>query len=149
MFAFVLFLIFKKFGWKSGSLLLLLLILLVTFSDQFTNFIKNTFERLRPCNTDGVIQFIRQFDYKPSSFSFYSGHAASSMTFTVFIILLFKKHVKYISFLILFPLLFGYSRIYLAVHFPIDVISGYLAGIFFGYLFYKLEQKLSLTTKFQ
>ena len=51
LFALVLFLIFKKFGWKSGSLLLLFLILLITFSDQFTNFIKNTFERLRPCNT--------------------------------------------------------------------------------------------------
>jgi len=148
LFALLLFLIFKKFGWKSGGLLLLFLILLITFSDQFTNFIKNTFERLRPCNTDGVIQYIRQFDYKPSSFSFYSGHAASSMTFTFFIILLLKRHVKYIYFLILFPLLFGYSRIYLAVHFPLDVISGYLAGIFFGYLFYKLQQKLRLTTMF-
>ena len=79
---FLLFLIFKKFGWKSGVLLLLFLIVLVTFSDQFTNFIKNTFERLRPCNTEGVIQQIRNFNYKPTSYSFYSGHAASSMTFS-------------------------------------------------------------------
>ena len=88
LFAFLLFLIFKKFGWKNGVLLLLFLIVLITFSDQFTNLIKNTFERLRPCNTEGVIEQIRNFNYKPSSYSFYSGHAASSMTFSFFVILL-------------------------------------------------------------
>lgn len=148
LFALLLFLIFKKFGWKNGGLLLLFLILLITFSDQFTNFIKNTFERLRPCNTIEVIQYIRQFDYKPSGFSFYSGHAASSMTFTFFIILLLKRHVKYISFLILFPLLFGYSRIYLGVHYPLDIFVGYIAGLFFGYLFYLIQKKLKLTSRF-
>ena len=148
LFAFLLFLIFKKFGWKNGILLLLFLVVLITFSDQFTNFIKNTFERLRPCNTEGVIQHIRNFNYKPSSYSFYSGHAASSMTFSFFIILLLKPHFKYIWFLLLFPLLFGYSRIYLGVHYPLDIVSGYFAGIFFGYLFFLLQKKLKLTSRF-
>ena len=148
LFAFLLFLIFKKFGWKSGVLLLLFLIVLVTFSDQFTNFIKNTFERLRPCNTEGVIEQIRNFNYKPSSYSFYSGHAASSMTFSFFVILLLKSHFKYIWVLLLFPLLFGYSRIYLGVHYPLDIVSGYFAGIFFGYLFFLLQKKLKLTSRF-
>ena len=44
LFALLLFLIFKKFGWKNGGLILLFLVILITFSDQFTNFIKNTFE---------------------------------------------------------------------------------------------------------
>ncbi len=148
LFAFLLFLIFKKFGWKNGVLLLLFLIVLITFSDQFTNLIKNTFERLRPCNTEGVIEQIRNFNYKPSSYSFYSGHAASSMTFSFFVILLLKSHFKYIWVLLLFPLLFGYSRIYLGVHYPLDVVSGYFAGIFFGYLFFLLQKKLKLTSRF-
>lgn len=149
LFAFLLFLIFKKFGWKSGVLMLLFLIVLVAFSDQFTNFIKNTFQRLRPCNTEAVIQVIRKFDYKPSSFSFYSGHAASSMTFSFFIILLLKPYYKCIWLLLLFPLFFGYSRIYLGVHYPIDILAGYMAGIFFGSLFYLLQKKLRLTKRFQ
>ena len=149
LFAFLLFLIFKKFGWKSGALMLLFLIVLVAFSDQFTNFIKNTFERLRPCNTEAVIQEIRKFDYKPSSFSFYSGHAASSMTFSFFIILLLKPYYKYIWLLLLFPLFFGYSRIYLGVHYHIDILVGYMAGIFFGSLFYLLQKKLRITKRFQ
>ena len=146
LFAFLLFLIFKKFGWKNGVLLLLFLIVLITFSDQFTNLIKNTFERLRPCNTEGVIEQIRNFNYKPSSYSFYSGHAASSMTFSFFVILLLKSHFKYIWVLLLFPLLFGFSRIYLGVHYPLDIVSGYFAGIFFGYLFFLLQKKLKLTS---
>lgn len=149
LFAFLLFLIFKKFGWKSGVLMLLFLIVLVAFSDQFTNFIKNTFQRLRPCNTEAVLQVIRKFDYKPSSFSFYSGHAASSMTFSFFIILLLKPYYKCIWLLLLFPLFFGYSRIYLGVHYPIDILAGYMAGIFFGSLFYLLQKKLRLTKRFQ
>ena len=148
LFAFLLFLIFKKFGWKNGVLLLLFLIVLITFSDQFTNLIKNTFERLRPCNTEGVIEQIRNFNYKPSSYSFYSGHAASSMTFSFFVILLLKSHFKYIWVLLLFPLLFGYSRSYLGVHYPLDIVSGYFAGIFFGYLFFLLQKKLKLTSRF-
>jgi undecaprenyl-diphosphatase len=148
LFAFLLFLIFKKFGWKNGFIMLLFLVVLITFSDQFTNLIKNTFERLRPCNTEAVIQQIRNFDYKPSSYSFYSGHAASSMTFSFFIILLLKPYYKYILFLIFFPLIFGYSRIYLGVHYPLDILSGYLAGLFFGYLFYFLQKQLKLTSRF-
>ena len=148
LFALLLFLIFKKFGWKNGGLILLFLVILITFSDQFTNFIKNSFERLRPCNTLGVMEQIRQFTYRPGSYSFYSGHASSSMTFSFFIILLLKNHYKYIRFLIIFPLLFGYSRIYLGVHFPLDVLSGYLAGLFFGTLFYLLQKKLRITSRF-
>ena len=132
LFALLLFLTFKKLGWKNGSLLLLFIALVVTFSDQFTNFIKHSFERLRPCNTEGVVEQLRSFTYKPGGYSFYSGHAALSSTITVFLILVLKNHYKYIWFLVIFPLLFGYSRIYLGGHYPLDILSRYLAGIFFG-----------------
>jgi undecaprenyl-diphosphatase len=148
LFVFIIFLIYKKFGWKNGSLMILFLIGLVAFSDQFTNFIKHSFERSRPCRTVGVIEQLRSFTYKPGGYSFYSGHASLSMTFTIFIILLFKKHYKYIVFLIIFPLLFGYSRIYLGVHYPLDVFTGYMAGILWGYVFYRLQKALRLTTRF-
>jgi len=71
------------------------------------------------------------------------------MTFSFFLILLLKKHYNYIGFLVIFPLLFGYSRIYLGVHYPGDILAGYLAGLFFGYLFYVLQEKLRLTSRFR
>ena len=148
LFALLLFFIFKTFGWKHGLLLLVFIAGLVAFSDQFTNFVKHSFERLRPCNTEGVVEQLRQFAYKPGGYSFYSGHAALSTTFSVFMFLLFRNHLKWIGLLFIFPLCFGYSRIYLGVHYPLDVLSGYMAGIFWGFIFYKIQQVLRLTTRF-
>ena len=149
LFVYLLIVIFKKFGWKNGLLMVLFLVVLVAFSDQFTNLIKNTFGRSRPCNTEIVKDQIREFVYKPSGFSFYSGHASLSMTFSFFIILLLKNYYAHIRFLIVFPLLFGYSRVYLGVHYPADIIIGFFAGLFFGYLFFRLQQKLHITTRFR
>ena len=148
MFALLLFLIFKKLGWKHGLLLLLFIAVMVAFSDQFTNFIKYSFERSRPCNTSGVAEKLRYFTYKPRGYSFYSGHASLSTTFTLFIFLLLRRHYKYLGFLFLFPLVFGYSRIYLGVHYPLDVCIGYLMGLFWGYIFYRFQKILRVTNRF-
>jgi undecaprenyl-diphosphatase len=148
LFALILFLIFKQFGWKHALLLIVFIAGLVAFSDQFTNFIKYSFERLRPCNTEGVAEQLRQFTYKPGGYSFYSGHASLSTTFTTFIVLLFRKHNKYIYWMFIFPLVFGYSRIYLGVHYPLDITVGYVMGVFWGFVFYRLQKWLRLTTRF-
>lgn len=148
LFVFVLFLVFKQFGWKKGLFTVLFIAVIVAFSDQFTNLIKNTTERIRPCNTEGLKELLRDFRYKPRGYSFWSGHASLSTTVTTFIILLLRKHFKMIYLMILFPLIFGYSRIYLGVHFPVDVTTGYVTGIILGTLFYfgylALEKKLGL-----
>ncbi|TVZ57369.1 undecaprenyl-diphosphatase [Lutibacter sp. Hel_I_33_5] len=138
LFLLVFALFFKKFGFIKGLFIILFTVVLVVFTDQFTNFIKNLTERLRPCNVESLQDSLRQFSYKPRGFSFFSGHACLSTTFTVFSILLLKKHFKLIFIMILFPILFGYSRIYLGVHYPIDVTSGYLMGTLLGILFFKL-----------
>lgn len=138
LFASILFLIIKRFGLKKGTFLLLFIVVLVAFSDQFTNLIKSLTGRTRPCNDPNFQEFLRPFSYKPGGKSFWSGHASLSTTFTTFIILVFQKYYKFIYLLIVFPILFGYSRIYLGVHFPVDVTCGYLSGILLGFLFYKL-----------
>ncbi len=148
LFAFILFLLFKKFGWKHTLLLIVFIAALVAFSDQFTNFIKHSFERTRPSYTEGLADRLRQFTYKSGGYSFYSGHAALSTTFTFFIVLLLRKHTKYIYLLFLFPLFFGYSRIYLGVHYPLDITVGYVMGFFWGYVFYRIQKLLRLTTRF-
>lgn len=149
LFVFLLALLFWKFNWKNGLLLLVFIAAFVAFSDQFTNFIKNTFERVRPCNTEDLMDKLRYFTYRPRGFSYYSGHAALSTTVTTFMILTFRKYSKWIFLLILFPVIFGYSRIYLGVHYPLDVLSGYIAGLFWGTIFYKLSSLLRLTSRFR
>jgi len=130
--------IFKVYGWKKGLTLLILVALLITFSDQFVNFIKNFFERLRPNNDPAINQIIRIVK-KSGDYSFLSGHATTSMAVSIFTYLTLKKHAKYVFLIFLWPLLFGYSRIYVGVHFPIDVLSGFLLGAIIGWLFYKLS----------
>jgi len=132
------YLIFRSFGWKKGLGLLLLTALLVTFSDQFTVFIKNYFERLRP-NRDPSINEVIRILKNNSSFSFVSGHATTSTAVTLFMHLRLKKFYPYTGLFFIWPLLFSYSRVYLGVHFPIDVLTGALLGLLIGYSFFKLS----------
>ncbi len=142
LFVFILYLVFKKFGWKKGVFTLLFMVVLIAFSDQFTNFVKNVTERIRPSNSEELKGYLRTFSYRARGYSFWSGHACLSSTITVFLILVLRSCFKKIYFLILFPLLFGFSRMYLGVHFPIDVFIGYISGFLFGLLFYKLYSLL-------
>ena len=132
------YLIFRSFGWKKGLGFVLLTALLVTFSDQFTVFIKNYFERLRP-NRDPSINEVIRIVKNNSSFSFVSGHATTSTAVTLLMHLRLKKYYPYTGLFFIWPLLFSYSRVYLGVHFPIDVLTGALLGLLIGYSFFRLS----------
>jgi undecaprenyl-diphosphatase len=138
-FLFLFYLIYTKLGIKQTLYLLLFVAVLVTATDQITNLFKYTFQRARPCNDPEINTFIRIVQAR-SSFSFFSGHAANTMAVATFLYLIFKKQFKYFGLLFLWPLIFAYSRIYLGLHYPLDILSGYLCGLFTGYLAYKIYQ---------
>lgn len=140
LFVFIFYLVIKSFGWKQGGFMILSMILLVAFSDQFTNFIKDSVARLRP-NNDPEIKHLLRTLIHPQSYSFMSGHATTSTFFSVFVVLLLREKYKYIYYLLFFPLIFAYSRLYLGVHFPIDIIVGILIGITLANLYYWLYKK--------
>ena len=141
LFIFIIFLVIKNFGWKRGGVIIISMILLVAFSDQFTNLIKNSVERLRP-NNDPEIKHLLRIFIKPQSFSFMSGHATTSTFFSVFTVLLLREKYKYIYFILLFPLVFAYSRVYLGVHFPLDISVGIIIGTLFANLYFILYKKV-------
>ena len=90
LFIFIFYLTIKAYGWKRGGFMILTMILLVAFSDQFTNLIKNSVQRLRP-NNDPEIKHLLRTLINPQSFSFISGHATTSTFFSVFVVLLLKR----------------------------------------------------------
>jgi undecaprenyl-diphosphatase len=139
LFLFLLYLIFKKLGAKQALYLVLFVAVLIVLTDQTANLFKNGFQRLRPCNNPEINSFIRIVQFR-TSFSFFSGHAASSMGVTTFLYLIFKKDFQYFWLLFLWPLIFAYSRIYLGLHYPLDIISGYLCGAILGFLIFQLYQ---------
>lgn len=142
-FLMLLFLVYKKLGTKPTLTLLLFVALLLLVSDQTCNLFKYTFQRLRPCNNPEIKSVIRVVK-SSDTFSFFSGHAANSMATMTFLFLLLKKYYRYSFLLFLFPLIFAYSRIYLGLHYPLDIVTGYLFGASFGFIAYKLYQKYVL-----
>lgn len=139
LYVILLFLIFWYYGWKKTLVLLLIAALLVAFTDQFVNLIKNTTERLRPNNDPSLQEFIRILKGS-GGYSFVSGHATNSFAVSTFMIATLRKYFKPIYFMLIWPILFTYSRIYVGVHFPIDLTSGMLLGILIGFGFYKFSR---------
>jgi len=130
----------KKLGWKNFLYYILFTAVLILICDQTANFFKDSIQRLRPCNDVEIKDIIRIVKSSVTK-SFFSGHATNSMATTVFAYLILKKEYKYSSLLFLFPFIFAYSRIYLGLHFPTDILTGYAFGAIFGCIFYKMYQK--------
>ena len=140
LYAFLLFLLFKKFGWKYSVITMIFIALLITCTDQMANVFKDFFMRPRPCRQEGVTQFARIVAERCGKYGFYSAHASS--TFAVAILgSIFKKKIPgLIWYLLIWAAFVAYSRVYLGVHYPGDIIVGAIFGTLYGYLLYLLQQ---------
>ena len=126
---------------------LLVLILLITFTDQSSNLFKDYFQRLRPCHDPNLIDLFRVVKESCGGlYSFFSAHAANSFAFATFIFFMTQKCYRKLSFvLFIWALIVSYSRIYIGVHFPLDIIFGAVYGIASGYIFYSLLKYITKT----
>jgi len=137
MFLLFAYLVFKHLGWRHAVLILICMAFLIAFTDQTTNLFKNGFQRLRPGNEPELAKLIRAVQTR-KSFSFISGHASNSMASAMFLYLVLKPYVKYMGFIFIWPLIFAYSRIYLGLHYPGDILCGYIWGILTSLLFWQI-----------
>lgn len=140
LFLLIFYLLQKKIGWKKFGYYILFTAVLLLICDQTVNLFKYGFERLRPVNDEEINGLLRIIKTS-KSFSFFSGHATNSMASTVFGVLILRKYYKHAYLLFLFPLIFAYSRIYLGLHFPTDILTGYVFGATMGFVCYKLYSK--------
>jgi undecaprenyl-diphosphatase len=138
-----LFLLYKKFGLKSLLVFVVVVTLMITFTDQITNVFKRGFERPRPCGEADLIDRIRFIAVRCGKYGFFSGHSSNSMAAAVFAGLMLKPYYKNLIFILLFwSAVVAYSRIYVGVHYPLDIVCGLAFGAISGFLFYKLAKYL-------
>jgi undecaprenyl-diphosphatase len=140
LYVFLLYISIRRFGWRA-IVLFLFIAVLITLTDQTTNIMKAYFQRFRPSrdeSLEGLIHLVN--NYKGGGrFGFASAHAANSFALAVFIARIFRQNVPYIApIMFTYAVLHTYSRVYLGVHYPGDVIVGALLGVAYGWALYEI-----------
>ncbi|MBL4754230.1 MAG: phosphatase PAP2 family protein [Flavobacteriales bacterium] len=133
-------LIVRKHEWRSLIIIIPILILLITLSDQISvQIFKNGFERLRPCHNEDLKNLVHLVGNCGGKFGFISSHACNTFALSAFIIYVMKsKSLVYI--MIVWAVVVSYSRIYLGVHYPADVLIGALIGWLIGYVVWNITK---------
>jgi undecaprenyl-diphosphatase len=139
----LLFLIIRKYQWQS-LLILLFVAVLISLSDQLSvRAFKFVFERPRPCHDSDLQPLI----HLPSgecggAFGFVSSHAANSFALAGFVWFLLRQYYSKIGWILfLWASGVAYSRVYLGVHYPGDILGGALLGLAVSWLVWQLYRR--------
>lgn len=125
--------------WKMESLwVILTVVICLVLTDQLSTLTKGLFERLRPSHNpefEGLIHHVK--GYVGGKFGFVSGHASNVFGFALLTSLIVKNSV-YSVFIFMWATMVSYSRIYLGVHYPLDIIGGMLLGMTLAIITYTI-----------
>lgn len=141
-FALIVFLFFKKCK-KQAFIALIFLIFAVGLSDFVSvHAFKEVFKRLRPTHNPAIENIVHIVNnYRGGNYGFVSSHAATFFSLSMFSSLIIKnKYFTILAFLI--AAIIAYSRMYLGVHYPGDILGGAILGIIMSFITYQIYKRI-------
>ena len=128
LYVLIIWLMQRKIGWRRTLLAVALIALAVVLSDQIANIFKHCTPKFRPTHTDAIKEYVHTVNgYRGGLYGTVSAHAAT--TFSIAAISAYTIRNRLYTFAIALWVLFvSYSRIYLGVHFPLDILFGMITG---------------------
>lgn len=139
----VLYLVYRRFGWKYMLFALLFFVAGIGICDQVCNFFKANIPYLRPTRDPAVAPLLHTVrGYTGGMYGTVSGHASTS--FFIFLLSsLIMRRGWFTAMMLCYALLTSYSRIYLGVHFPMQILFGIILGTLVALLLWWLFRWLS------
>ena len=135
---------------KRAIWVILSIIVVIILSDQVTSSIlKPWIQRFRPSrdpSLEGIVHLV--FGKRGGLYGFASSHAANTFGVGTLIALIYRNKLV-TSAVIIWAIVTSYSRIYLGVHYPLDVLCGGAIGAFFAAMIYLTGLKTNLILKKQ
>lgn len=140
LFILLIFMVFKQYG-KRGWWVLLAVAVVLLCSDQLSAHVcKPLFHRLRPCfnpNLEGLVHLPKGLP--GGKYGFVSSHAANTFAVAAFLTPFLRKRCKSIGWwLYVWAFISSYTRIYIGVHYPGDILGGAVLGMVIGLVIGKL-----------
>lgn len=133
----------KKASWKEMFYIILSLSTIILFADQTTGFLKENILKFRPSHApdlQGLVHIVNE--YRGGKYGVTSAHAANGFGLLIFMMFTLQKQRVCIAILI-YTILICYSRIYLGVHYPLDLFFGALIGSVYGFLVWLMYKKIN------
>lgn len=140
LYIFILYKLYKIFPKEFFKIIISIGFLIFLADFGSVKLFKEVFERARPCH---ILKGIRIVDGCGGLFGFISSHAANSFAIAFFVSLLLKRYWWFVN-LCSWAMLISFSRIYLGVHYPFDILGGMFWGLFVSllvYFIYKMKLK--------
>ena len=150
LYAVLLYLLYRQYPNRKFFLIIPFIVLNVLFTDQGSVWLfKEQFQRLRPCQLEELLDKMRLVKESCGGlYGFISSHSSNTFGLAVLVGLLGKPNYRYlIVLLIVWAALVAYSRVYLGVHYPLDIMVGALYGVLCGLLVYFIASKTVLAEK--
>jgi undecaprenyl-diphosphatase len=142
--------IFRAYRLRSWIVLLTIAIIILTTDQVTSSFMKPFFARPRPSHEPSLEGLVHLVDgYQGGMFGFVSSHAANTFGIATFLTLLFRNYIPWMALLFLWSGLVSYTRIYLGVHYPGDILAGATVGVIVGWIGFALLKMILAKTSQQ